>query len=249
VSAGVSSDDALRGAHCGHVGAATGPSARTTPAQDLLRGVWKENPTLVQLMGLCPTLAVTNSVANCLAMGTATMFVLIGSGFLVSLVRKWVPREVRITAFILIIATFVTVADLALAAVAPAVHKALGAFVALIVVNCIILGRAEAFASQNPVGRSLLDAVGNGIGFTWVMLVMGSVREVLGNGTWLGIRIFGENFAPWVIMILPPGGFLTLGSMLLVFGAWKHGQAERAKAQVFAPDPHPLSRRRLGPIS
>ena len=249
MSAGVSPDDALRGAHCGHVGASTGPIGRTTPAQDLLRGVWKENPTLVQLMGLCPTLAVTNSVANCLAMGTATMFVLIGSGFLVSLVRKWVPSEVRTSAFILIIATFVTVADLALAAVAPDVHKALGAFVALIVVNCIILGRAETFASRNPVGRSVLDAAGNGIGFTWMMLVMGSVREVLGNGTWLGIRIFGENFEPWVIMILPPGGFLTLGSMLLVVGAWKHGQAERAKASAAAPDPHPLSRRRLGRVS
>jgi electron transport complex protein RnfE len=174
--------------------------------QDLLRGVWRENPTLVQLMGLCPTLAVTNSVANCLAMGTATMFVLVGSGFLVSLVRKWVPSEIRISTYVLIIATFVTVADLALAAVAPAVHRALGAFVALIVVNCIILGRAEAFASRNTVGRSVLDATGMGIGFTWVMLVMGSVREVLGSGTWLGIRVFGESFEPWVIMVLPPGG-------------------------------------------
>jgi electron transport complex protein RnfE len=232
VSAGVSPDDALRGAHCGHVGAATGRSESATPVQDLLRGVWRENPTLVQLMGLCPTLAVTNSVANCLAMGTATMFVLVGSGFLVSLVRKWVPSEIRISTYVLIIATFVTVADLALAAVAPAVHRALGAFVALIVVNCIILGRAEAFASRNTVGRSVLDATGMGIGFTWVMLVMGSVREVLGSGTWLGIRVFGESFEPWVIMVLPPGGFLTLGSMLLVVGAWKHRQAERAKARV-----------------
>jgi electron transport complex protein RnfE len=199
-----------------------------------MRCVWRENPTLVQLLGLCPTLAVTNSVINCLGMGSATMFVLVGSSFLVSLVRKWVPNEVRITAYILIIATFVTVADMALAAVAPGVHKALGAFVALIVVNCIILGRAEAFASRNPVGRSVLDAVGNGIGFTWMMLVMGSIREVLGNGTWLGIRIFGENFEPWVIMILPPGGFLTLGSILLVVGGWKYRQAERARARGFA---------------
>jgi electron transport complex protein RnfE len=210
------------------------PAKPSTATDDLMRCVWRENPTLVQLLGLCPTLAVTNSVINCLGMGSATMFVLVGSSFLVSLVRKWVPNEVRITAYILIIATFVTVADLALAAVAPGVHKALGAFVALIVVNCIILGRAEAFASRNPVGRSVLDAVGNGIGFTWMMLVMGSIREVLGNGTWLGIRIFGENFEPWVIMILPPGGFLTLGSILLVVGGWKYRQAERARARGFA---------------
>ena len=210
------------------------PAKPSTATEDFVRCLWKENPTLVQLLGLCPTLAVTNSVANCLGMGSATMFVLVGSSFLVSVVRKWVPNEVRISAFILIIATFVTVADMTLAAVAPGVHKALGAFVALIVVNCIILGRAEAFASRNPVGRSVLDAIGNGIGFTWMMLVMGSIREVLGNGTWLGVRIFGENFEPWVIMILPPGGFLTLGSILLVVGAWKHRQSERVKARDLA---------------
>ena len=210
------------------------PAKPSTATEDLLRCVWRENPTLVQLLGMCPTLAVTNSVANCLGMGAATMFVLVGSSTLVSLVRKMVPTEVRITTYILIIATFVTVADMALAAVAPGVHKALGAFVALIVVNCIILGRAEAFASKNPVWRSALDAVGNGIGFMWMMLIMGSVREVLGNGTWLGIRIFGANFEPWVIMILPPGGFLTLGSILLIVGAWKHRQGERAKARDLA---------------
>jgi electron transport complex protein RnfE len=123
---------------------------------------------------------------------------------------------------------------MSLAAVAPGVHKALGAFVALIVVNCIILGRAEAFASKNTVGRSVLDAVGMGAGFIWMMLIMGSVREVLGNGTWLGIRIFSQNFEPWVIMILPPGGFLTLGSILLIVGAWKHYRAERARARDLA---------------
>jgi electron transport complex protein RnfE len=210
------------------------PARPTTATQDLVRGLWRENPTLVQLLGLCPTLAVTNSVANCLGMGAATLFVLVGSSFLVSLVRKLVPTEVRITTYILIIATFVTVADMSLAAVAPGVHKALGAFVALIVVNCIILGRAEAFASKNTVGRSVLDALGMGAGFVWMMLIMGSVREVLGNGTWLGFRIFGESFEPWVIMILPPGGFLTLGSILLIVGAWKHYQAERARARELA---------------
>jgi electron transport complex protein RnfE len=210
------------------------PAKPTTASQDFVRCLWKENPTLVQLLGLCPTLAVTNSVANCLGMGSATMFVLVGSSFLVSVVRKWVPNEVRISAFILIIATFVTVADFTLAAVAPGVHKSLGAFVALIVVNCIILGRAEAFASKNRVGRSVLDAVGNGLGFLWMMLVMGSVREVLGNGTWLGMRVFGENFEPWAVMVLPPGGFLTLGAILLIVGAAKHYQAERARARELA---------------
>lgn len=210
------------------------PAKPSTATQDLLRGVWRENPTLVQLLGLCPTLAVTNSVANCLGMGSATLFVLVGSSFLVSLARKLVPTEVRITTYILIIATFVTVADLSLAAIAPGVHKALGAFVALIVVNCIILGRAEAFASKNTIGRSVLDAVGMGAGFTWMMLIMGSVREILGSGTWLGIRVFGENFEPWVIMILPPGGFLTLGAILLIVGAWKHRQLERVRARELA---------------
>ena len=205
-----------------------------TPREDLVRCVWKENPVLIQMLGLCPTLAVSNTVANSVVMGVATFFVLVGSSLFVSSVKRFVPNEVRISTYILIIATFVTVADMSLAAVAPGVHKALGAFVALIVVNCIILGRAEAFASKNSVGRSVLDAVGMGAGFIWMMLIMGSVREILGNGTWLGFPLFGENFEPWVIMILPPGGFLTLGSILLIVGAWKHYQAERARARDLA---------------
>ena len=207
------------------------PAAPTTATQDLLRGLWRENPALVQLLGLCPTLAVTNSVANCLAMGVATLFVLVGSSFLVSLFRKLVPSEVRISTYILIIATFVTVADMGLEAVAPTVHKALGAFMALIVVNCIILGRMEAFASRNPVSRSLLDAIGMGVGFTMTLLLMGSIRELLGNGTWLGYHVFGASFEPWVVMILPPGGFLTLGTILLVVGAVKFRQVERARVR------------------
>jgi electron transport complex protein RnfE len=158
---------------------------------------------------------VTNSVENSLAMGVATFFVLVASSFLVSLVRKWVPGEVRISTYILIIATFVTVADMALAATVPDIHKALGAFIALIVVNCIILGRQEAFAGKNPVGRSVLDALGTGVGFMIAMMLMGSIREVLGVGTFLGYPVFGPNYEPWVIMILPPGGFLTLGIIML----------------------------------
>jgi electron transport complex protein RnfE len=194
---------------------------QSTAREDLVRGVWQENPVLVTALGLCPTLAVTNSVENSLAMGVATFFVLLGSSVLVSSVRKWVPGEVRISTYILIIATFVTVADMALAALVPDIHKALGAFIALIVVNCIILGRQEAFAGKNPVGRSALDAIGNGIGFMIALLLMGGIREVLGNGTFLGFSVFGPNFEPWVIMVLPPGGFLTLGIILLTMSAFQ----------------------------
>jgi len=201
-------------------------SSRTTPQQDLIRGIWKENPVLVQLLGLCPALAVTNTVENALAMGIATFFVLLGSSVLVSLLKKWIPKEVRISAYILIIATFVTIADLVLNAVVPDIHKALGAFIALIVVNCMILGRQEAFAAKNPVGRAILDAVGTGLGFFIALLMMGGVREVLGNGSFLGYNIMGPQFEPWVIMILPPGGFLTLGFFLLGFSWWKARKTE-----------------------
>jgi len=198
----------------------------TTPREDLLRGIWKENPVLVQLLGLCPALAVTNTVPNSLAMGLATFFVLLGSSFLVSLLKNWIPAEVRISAYILIIATFVTIADLVLAAVVPVIHKELGAFIALIVVNCMILGRQEAFASKRPVGRALLDAAGTGAGFMIALLMMGTFREILGNGSVMGYSLFGENFEPWIVMILPAGGFLTLGFILLAFGWWKERQAD-----------------------
>jgi electron transport complex protein RnfE len=148
-------------------------------------------------------------------MGLATFFVLTGSSLLVSLLRKLIPHEVRISTYILIIATFVTIADMTLEALTPGLHKALGAFIALIVVNCMILGRQEAFASRNTVGRSLLDAVGTGFGFILALLLMGGVREILGQGSFLSVPLFGPNFEPWVVMVLPPGGFLTLGLLLL----------------------------------
>ncbi len=198
---------------------------QTTPQEDFLRGIWKENPVLVQLLGLCPTLAVTGTVENALAMGLATFFVLLGSSILVSTFKSVIPREVRISAYILIIATFVTIADYVLAAVVPDIHKALGAFIALIVVNCIILGRQEAFSAKNTVARSALDAIGTGFGFIITMLIMGSVRELLGNGSLLGHSVFGSHFQPWVIMILPPGGFFTLGFILLGLGWWKGRKA------------------------
>jgi len=215
----------------------------TTPQADLLRGIWRENPVLIQMLGLCPALAVTNTVANSLAMGIATFFVLMGSSLLVSAFKRWVPHEVRISTYILIIATFVTIADMLLQAMVPTVHKALGAFVALIVVNCMILSRQEAFASKQPIGRSLLDAAGTGFGFIIALLMMGSVRELLGSGSLLGMSVFGPRFEPWVIMILPPGGFLTLGLWLLGLnwlqkrrrdagrvGEWPEGVADRSAA-------------------
>jgi electron transport complex protein RnfE len=196
------------------------------------RGIWRENPVLIHMLGLCPALAVTNSVENSLAMGLASAFVLIGSSVLVSLFKRFIPHEVRISTYILIIATFVTIVDMTLAAMSPTLHKALGAYIALIVVNCMILGRQEAFASKNSLGKSFLDAAGTGVGFIIAMLMMGSIREILGNGSFLGFDLFGERFEPWVIMILPPGGFLTLGLWLLGLSWWtarRQGQARQTE--------------------
>ena len=185
--------------------------------QEFLKGLWKENPVFVAVLGMCPALAVTNSAINALAMGLATTFVLISSSILVSLLRNSIPKQVRITAYIVIIATFVTVIDFTLAAFFPDIHKALGAFIALIVVNCLILGRQESFASKNKVGLAIMDAAGMSIGFTFALLCIGIIREVLGSGSLFGFGLFGSGFEPWVIMILPPGGFFALGFLLLTF--------------------------------
>lgn len=206
----------------------------TSPRTDLTRGIWRENPVLVQLLGLCPALAVTNSVANSLAMGFATTFVLLGSSVLVASAKRIVPTEVRISTYILIIATFVTVADMVLQAAVPEVHKELGAFVALIVVNCLILSRQETFASRRPVGRAALDAIGYSAGFMIALLIMGAVRELLGNGSLLGWSVLGPSFEPWVIMILPPGGFLTLGVVLILLAWFKERSARQAAADTLA---------------
>ncbi len=202
----------------------------TTGREDLLRGVWRENPVLIQMLGLCPALAVTNNVENSLAMALATLFVLCGSSLLVSLCKRFIPGEIRISVYILIIATFVTVADLTLQAVVPEIHKALGAFIALIVVNCMILGRQEAFASKRPAGRALLDALGTGAGFAIALVMLGAVREILGSGSFLGVSLFGPSYEPWIVMILPPGGFLTLGALLLCLSSWQERQEKRSKA-------------------
>lgn len=183
----------------------------------LLRGLWRENPVFVMLLGMCPVLAVTNSAANALAMGLASTFVLVMSSTMVSLLRNVIPKQVRIACFILVIATFVTVVEYLIQAISLEIHKALGAFISLIVVNCMILGRAEAFASKNSVGRSMLDALGVGLGFTIACLSLGVVREILGSGTLAGIPLFGSDFEPWVIMVLPGGAFFVLGAWLLLF--------------------------------
>lgn len=187
--------------------------------EDFMEGVWAQNPVFVQVLGMCPTLAVTVSAMNGLSMGLATTFVLVCSCALVSLLRKVIPKEVRIATYIVIIATFVTLVDYLIQAASLALYEALGAFIQLIVVNCIILGRAEAHASKHSLPVALNNALGMGIGFTIGLLALGGVREILGAGKFFGASLFGPHFQPWVVMVLPPGGFFVLGSWLLLF-AW-----------------------------
>lgn len=194
-------------------------------------GLWKQSPVFVQFLGMCPTLAITNSVRNALAMGLATTFVLVCSNGLISAVRKQVPSQVRIATFIAIAATAVTVTDYVVKAISIEIYKALGPFLALIVVNCVILARAEAFAAKNSVGRSLLDGLGNGLGFTLGLACLGTVREALGAGSFLGIPLFGPNFEPWVLFLLPPGGFITLAFWLLVFAWFEERKVRRQRLE------------------
>ncbi|HET7451075.1 MAG TPA: electron transport complex subunit RsxE [Gaiellaceae bacterium] len=212
--------------------AETSPAPKTAGAV-LTRGLWHENPVLVQTLGLCSALAVTNAVANSLAMGLATTFVLVGASIVVSTLRKITPHQIRITTYILIIATFLAIADLLLEAIVPDVHKAMGPYIALIITNCIVLGRQEAFASRNVVGLSILDAFGNGIGFTIALLLMGIPRELLGSGTFLGAHVMPHSFEPWVVMLLPPGGFFMIGVLLLVAN-W-HDLRKRSRERAAAP--------------
>jgi len=194
-----------------------------------IKGVWRENPVFVMLLGMCPVLAVTNTVVNSLAIGLASTFVLVLSSTMVSLARRLIPRQVRIASFILIIASFVTITEFLLQAISYEIHKALGAFMALIVVNCMILGRAEAFASRHGVGKSVLDALGIGVGFTFACLCLGVVRELLGNGSLAGVPVFGAAFEPWIIMILPPGAFFVLGGWLLLFNWLRERREARSR--------------------
>ncbi len=185
-----------------------------TIGQEFAKGLWSENPVFRQLLGLCPTLAVTGTIITGFAMGLATTFVLIFSSLVVSSIKKLIPNQVRIASYIVIIATFVTIADQFMAAFFPPISKALGPYVPLIVVNCIILGRQEAFSSKNTVGRSFIDAMGMSSGFVLALLILSSIREILGSGTFLGYQVMGPWFKPWIIMILPPGAFLALGILL-----------------------------------
>jgi electron transport complex protein RnfE len=194
---------------------------------EFVKGLWRDNPVFVQVLGMCPALAVSNTARNALAMGLATSFVLIASNAVISSLRHVIPKQVRIATYILVIATFVTVVDYAIQAISLDLHKALGAFISLIVVNCLILGRAEAFASKHGIGRSLLDGLGMGAGFTVALFSLGAVREILGSGTLFGIQVFHDGFQPWIVMILPSGGFFTLAAWLLVFNAVA---ARRARA-------------------
>ncbi len=190
-----------------------------TSTDEFIKGLWRDNPVFVQVLGMCPVLAVSNTAENALAMGLATAFVLLMSNILVSLLRNFVPKQVRIASYILIIATFVTVTDYAIQAISVELHKSLGAFISLIVVNCLILSRAEAFASKNTIGKSILDALGMGLGFTLALFCLGAVREILGNGSIFNIPIFSEGYQSWIVMILPAGGFFTLALWLLIINA------------------------------
>ncbi len=187
-----------------------------TNLKELTKGLVKENPIFVQFLGMCATLAVSTSVINGIGMGLSTMVVLVASNIIISLLRNFIPNKVRIAAYIIVIAGCVTAVEMALKAFLPEISKSLGIFIPLIVVNCIILGRAEAFASKNGVVKSALDGIGMGLGFTLALCILGTIREILGNGTFLGIELFGAGFQPATIMILPPGAFIVLGCVLAV---------------------------------
>jgi len=184
-------------------------------------GLLKENPTFVIVLGTCPTLAITTAAINGLGMGAATTFVLVFSNLFISLLKNYIPDKVRIAAFIVVIATFVTIVDLVMKAYTPDLYKALGIFIPLIVVNCIILGRAEAFAQKNKVWPSVLDGLGMGLGFTLAITLIGSIREILGNGSIFNFRLLGENASTILIFVLPPGAFVTYGFLIAIMNRIK----------------------------
>ena len=198
--------------------------------QILTNGIIKENPVLVLVLGTCPTLAVTTMAKNGIGMGLAATFVLLGSNIVISLLKKVIPDKVRIPCFIVVIAGFVTLLSSLLQAYVPDVYSSLGIFLPLIVVNCIILGRAEMFASKNSVFKSALDGIGMGIGFTLALLVIGSIREILGSGTWFGIPITANLFEPISIFVLAPGGFLVFGCVIALLNKVSNGKAVKRKS-------------------
>jgi len=204
---------------------------KTSPIQDFLKGFWEQNPVFVQVLGMCPTLAVTVSAINGIAMAVATSFVLVCASLMISLIRKLIPNQVRIASFIVIIATFVTIVDLVMQARFPELSKALGPYIPLIVVNCLVLGRQEAYASKNTPLRSILDALGMGFGFLLALFVLGSIREILAERTILGYQVLPDVFTPWLVMILPAGAFLTLG-LLMGAANWNTLRQKRNAGQA-----------------
>jgi electron transport complex protein RnfE len=187
---------------------------KTRPLAILKNGIFNENPTFRLLLGMCPTLAISTAVVNGIGMGLAATFVLVGSNVFISLLRNFVPPKVRIPAFVIIIASFVTVVQLLLKGFVPALDKSLGLFIPLIVVNCIILARGEAYAYKNSVFSSLLDGIGMGVGFTLALTILSAIREVLGDGKFMGMPLFGDGFQPALYMIMAPGGFIMLGLLI-----------------------------------
>lgn len=193
--------------------------------KEIVRGIIKDNPTFSLVLGMCPTLAVTTAAINGIGMGLATLIVLTASNVIISLIRNFVPGKIRIPIFVVVIATFTTIVDLVMAAFVPDLHKVLGLYIPLIVVNCIILQRAEAYASKNSPLMSMADGVGEGLGFTLALTLLGSIRELLGAGSIFGWSVFGAGFQPMTLMVLAPGGFITLG---LLIGIIQHLRSRRA---------------------
>ena len=196
--------------------------------KEFTKGLVKENPTLVTLLGMCPTLAITTMASNAIGMGAAATFVLICSNVVISALKKVIPKTVRLPSYIVVIAGFVTLVGLILQAFAPAIYDALGIYLPLITVNCIILGRAEMFASKNNVAASALDGAGMGIGFTLALLVMGSIREIFGSGTWFGLKVMPDVVDPMTIFVLPAGGFFVLGCVIALVNKLAHRQPPKA---------------------
>ena len=194
-----------------------------------INGLIKENPVLVLMIGMCPSLAVTTAASNGIGMGLATTFVLLGSNIVISLLKKVIPGEVRLPAYIVIIAGFVTIIGFLLERYFPDLNKALGLYVALIVVNCIILMRAETFASKNSVGKSAIDALGTGLGFTLALVVIGSIREIFGVGTWFNLQVLPESIPPMTIFINPAGGFFVMGIVIAVVNKLTKGKVAKKK--------------------
>jgi electron transport complex protein RnfE len=192
-----------------------------TLSREFVKGLWQQNAAFRLLLGMCPTLAVTTSTLNGLGMGLATTFVLVGSNVAVSALRNIIPAQVRIPCFIVLIASFVTVVQLCMEAYTYELYQALGIFIPLIVVNCIILGRAEAFASRNGVLAALADGAGMGVGFTLALGVLGAVRELFGSGQLFGVTLFGAGYQPLLLLILPPGAFIALGLLLAAMNRWE----------------------------